>query len=151
VERTVARLLTIFLERWSGSKMAVDEKGDWPSQLFLGGGPDEWPELYRQISPISHVGPDTPPTLQIVGEHDVYVGGSSAIADLHEKLRAAGVPAIKLQIPRTDHAFDMFFPEVSPAAQTAMYEVDRFLALMAAPVDWKTASELAHHSAFQYA
>lgn len=28
-------------------------------------------------------------------------------------------------------AFDLFLPEVSPAAQTAMYDVDRFLALLA--------------------
>ena len=34
----------------------------------------------------------------------------------------------------------MFLPEVSPAAQSAMYDVDRFLALMASPVDWKAAS-----------
>jgi hypothetical protein len=32
---------------------------------------------------------------------------------------------------------ELFFPRVSPPAQGAMYDVDRFLALMAAPVDWK--------------
>jgi acetyl esterase/lipase len=151
LERTVARLLTHFLESWSGAKIPVDANGDWDPQLFLGGQPDEWLELYRLISPISHIGPDTPPTLQIVGEHDVYVGGSPAIAELHEKLRSVGVPSIKLQIPRTDHAFDLFFPEVSPSAQTAMYDVDRFLGLMAAPVEWKTVSETARQPDLQYA
>jgi acetyl esterase/lipase len=140
LERTVKRLLISLLESWSESDLHLDDTGDWDAQVLLGGRPDEWPELYRQISPIVHVGPDTPPTLQIVGEHDVYVGGSPAVAELHEKLRAAGVPSVKIQIPRTDHAFDLFFPKVSPSAQTAIYHVDRFLALMASPVDWKTAS-----------
>jgi acetyl esterase/lipase len=138
LERTVAGLLTNFLESWSGSEIAVDGTGDWDSQLFLGGRPDEWPELYRQISPIVHVGPDTPPTLQFVGEYDVYVSGSGSVPALHHKLQEAGVPSMYVEFPRTDHAFDLFFPEVSPSAQTAMYDVDRFLALMASPVDWQT-------------
>jgi hypothetical protein len=45
-----------------------------------------------------------------------------------------------VEFPRTDHAFDMFLPGFSPAAQAAMYDVDRFLALLASPVDWKAAS-----------
>jgi acetyl esterase/lipase len=137
LEQTAARLLTNLLESWSGSEIAVDDRGDWDSHLFLGGGPDEWPELYRQISPIVHVGPDTPPTLQLAGEHDVYVSGSGAVPALHHKLQEAGVPSLYVELPRTDHAFDLFFPAVSPAAQTAMYDVDRFLALMASPVDWQ--------------
>jgi acetyl esterase/lipase len=140
VERAVAGLLTDVLERWSGAEIAVDETGDWDPALFVGGRPDEWPELYRQLSPITHAGPSAPPTLQFMGEHDVYVGGSPAVAELHEKLRAAGVPSVVVRIPRTDHAFDLFVPAVSPSAQTAMYHVDRFLGLMAAPVDWRTAS-----------
>ena len=72
LEQTLTGLLTNILERWSRSEIAVDDTGAWDAQLFLGGRPDEWPELYRQISPIVHVGTDTPPTLQFVGEHDVY-------------------------------------------------------------------------------
>jgi acetyl esterase/lipase len=136
VEQLVARLLTGLLERWSESHIAVDETGDWEPGVFLGGDAERSIELYRQVTPITHVGPHSVPTLQIVGEHDVYVGGSAAVAELHDRLRACGVPSVVLRLPRTDHAFDMFLPEVSPAAQTAMYHVDRFLALMAAPVDW---------------
>ena len=80
-----------------------------------------------------------PPTLQIVGEHDLY-GQSRPVAALHAALQAAGVPSIELRLPRTDHAFDLALPEVSPAAQTAMCDVVRFLALMTAPVEWKTSS-----------
>ena len=34
----------------------------------------------------------------------------------------------------------MFFPEVSPSAEMAMYHVDRFLALLASPIEWMAAS-----------
>jgi acetyl esterase/lipase len=136
LQRAVTGLLTSLFERFIGAEIAVDETGNWDPKLFFGGTPDAWPELYRQISPIVQVGPVTPPTLQIVGEHDIY-GGARSAAALHAKLQAAGVPAIELRIPRTDHAFDLVLPAVSPAAQTAMYDVDRFLALMASPVDWK--------------
>jgi len=139
LQRAVARLLTSLFGRMIGSEIAVDETGNWDGKLFFGGSPDAWPELYRQVSPIIHVGPDTPPTLQIVGEHDMY-GGARSAAALHAKLQAAGVPAIELRIPRTDHAFDLVLPAVSPAAQTAMYDVDRFLALMASSVDWRAVS-----------
>lgn len=139
LERAVSRLLTNFLASWSGADIAVEESGDWDPKLFLGG-EGEWAELYRQVSPITHVAADMPPTLQIVGEHDVYVGWSPAVDELHEKLRTAGVPAVLVQLPRTDHAFDMFLPEISPAAQTAMYDVDRFLALIASPIERKSAS-----------
>jgi acetyl esterase/lipase len=139
LQRALTGLLTSVFERLIGAEIAVDETGNWDPKLFLGGPPDAWPELYRQVSPIVHVGPESPPTLQIVGEHDMY-GGARSVAALHAKLLAAGVPAIELRIPRTDHAFDLVLPEVSPAAQTAIYDVDRFLALMASPVDWKAAS-----------
>jgi acetyl esterase/lipase len=77
---------------------------------------------------------------QFVGEHDVYVSEIGSAPALHRKLQEAGVPSVYVEFPRTDHAFDIFLPKVSPAAQAAMYDVDRFLALMASPVDWKTAS-----------
>jgi acetyl esterase/lipase len=135
VEQTVARMLTILLERWSSSEIAVDDAGGWDARLFLGGTPDQWPDLYEQISPIVHVSSDTPPTLQFVGEHDVYVSDSGSVSALHRKLQAAGVPSVYVEFPRTDHAFDLLLPEISPAAQAAMYGVDRFLALMASPID----------------
>lgn len=140
LEQTVARLLTNLLERWSSSEIAVDDAGGWDAHLFLGGKPDQWPDLYQQISPIVHVTAATPPTLQFVGEHDVYVSDSGSVPALHRKLQEAGVPSVYVEFPRTDHAFDLFLPEISPAAQAAMYDVDRFLALMASPIKWQRAS-----------
>jgi acetyl esterase/lipase len=140
LEQTVARLLTNLLERWSTSEIAVDDAGGWDAHLFLGGRPDQWPHLYRQISPIVHVSADTPPTLQFVGEYDVYVSDSGSVSALHRKLRNARVPSVYVEFPRTDHAFDLLLPEISPAAQAAMYDVDRFLALMASDIDWSGAA-----------
>jgi acetyl esterase/lipase len=136
-EKTVAGLLTGFMGSFTGSKLAVDDTGDWDPQVLLGGRPNDWPELYRQVSPITHVGPSTPPTIQFVGEHDVYVSIQGGELTLHHALREARVPSVYVEFPRTDHAFDMFLPTISPAAQAAMYDVDRFLGLMASPHDWK--------------
>ncbi len=142
VEQTVARMLTSLLESWTSSEIAVDDAGGWDAHLFLGGGPDQWPDLYQQISPIVHVSVDmdTPPTLQFVGEHDVYVSDSGSVSALHRKLQAVGLPSVYVEFPRIDHGFDLFLPGISPAAQAAMYDVDRFLALMASPIDWNGAA-----------
>lgn len=127
-ERWAERRLTRVLARWAGSEIAVDEQGGWDARLLLGGEPEQWPELYRQISPIVHVGPGAPPTLQFVGGHDLYVGESGAGPTLHRRLVEVGVRSVYVEYPRTDHAFDLFWPRFAPAAQAAMYEVDRFLA-----------------------
>ena len=133
LERTVAGLLTRVLEWWTDSDIAVTDTGGWNAKVFVGGTEDEWPERYRLISPIVHVGSDSPATLQLVGEHDVYVSAIGSGPALHRRLQEAGVPSVYVAFPRTDHAFDMFLPTISPAAQAAMYDVDRFLALMASP------------------
>ena len=33
-------------------------------------------------------------------------------------------------LPQTDHAFDLILPKISPSAHNALYDVERFLALM---------------------
>ena len=52
---------------------------------------------------------------------------------LHRALVAAGVPAACVLLPETSHGFDLILPRVSPAAQAALYDLERFLALMAQP------------------
>ncbi len=49
---------------------------------------------------------------------------------LYTKLVESGVPAINVVFPWTDHAFDLLLPQINPAAQSALYDVDRFLALL---------------------
>jgi len=99
---------------------------------LLGGLPDEVPELYDLASPITHVGPHCPPTLLLQGEHDSIVPAHATRA-LHRKLVEAGVPVVYHEFPQTEHAFDLvILPRYSPAAQAALYDVDRFLAVVAA-------------------
>jgi len=49
---------------------------------------------------------------------------------LYDRLTEEKVPAILHILPQTDHAFDLLFPTIAPAAHTAFYDVERFLAVM---------------------
>jgi acetyl esterase/lipase len=99
---------------------------------LLGGSPDEVPEVYALASPITHVGPHCPPTLLFHGQYDCFVPPAPTPV-LRQKLAEVGVPAINVEFPRTEHAFDLFFLECSPAGQAALYDLERFLALLASP------------------
>ncbi len=97
---------------------------------LLGCHPDEVPERYKLFSPITHAGPNSPPTLLLQGEHDSLVPASACRA-LHQKLVQADVPVIYVEYPQTEHAFDVtILSRYSPAAQAALYELERFLALV---------------------
>jgi acetyl esterase/lipase len=97
--------------------------------ILVGGHPSEVPEAYDLASPITHVHPDCPPTLLIQGQHDL-ITSITATRQLHQGLVKASVPTVSLEFPYTDHAFDLMLPWVSPSYQSALYAVDRFLALM---------------------
>jgi acetyl esterase/lipase len=97
--------------------------------ILLGGHPEEVPEVYQLTSPLTHVHPDCPPTLLIQGDKDILVDVDTTYV-FHNKLVASGVPAVNVVFPWTDHAFDLILPQVNPAAQSALYDVDRFLALL---------------------
>ena len=77
-----------------------------PLRLYLGRDPKDDPGTYRDASPIAHASDRSAPTLIIHGEADmlVPVGQSRAMAD---RLRAAGVPAEVLVVPRAGHAFGL--------------------------------------------
>jgi acetyl esterase/lipase len=97
--------------------------------MLLGGHPQDVPDMYQLASPPTHVDPDCPPTLLFHGSHDVLVPADATSA-LHTNLVDAGVPAINVIFPWTDHGFDLIFPQINPAAQSALFDVDRFLALL---------------------
>jgi len=97
---------------------------------LFGGQPDEIPYRYRLFSPIIHAGPGSPPTLLLQGEHDSLVPASACRA-LHRKLVLAGVCAVHVEYPHTEHAFDVaILSRYSPAGQAALYELERFLAVV---------------------
>jgi acetyl esterase/lipase len=98
--------------------------------ILLGGNPQDIPEAYQLANPANHVGPDSPPTLLMQGDKDLLVPVETTRA-LYAKLVESGVPAIKIIFPWTEHMFDLILPQISPPAQSALYDVDRFLALLA--------------------
>ncbi len=56
------------------------------------------------------------------------VGATTALTS---SLRLAGVPVVSVVLPHTEHGFDLMLPAYSPPAQAALYDVERFLVLMA--------------------
>ena len=97
---------------------------------LMGGHPDECPEAYTLFSPITHVHSSCPPTLLIHGEHDVMAPVKTTYS-LNTKLKENKVQTVMHILPQSDHAFDLQLPKISPSAHNAIYDVERFLALMA--------------------
>jgi acetyl esterase/lipase len=78
---------------------------------FLGGNPHESSEMrerYVLASPVSHVAPDTPPTLLIHGGQDQLVRRENMNL-LADKLKQKAVPHRTLFIPYAQHGFDYNF------------------------------------------
>ena len=113
-----------------GMDKAFENVGTIPP--LVGGHPDECPERYELLSPITHVKSSCPPTLLIHGNHDILAPVETTRL-LYYSLIAAGVPAIMHILPQTDHGFDLVLPSISPAAHNAFYDVERFMALMIQP------------------
>ena len=97
---------------------------------LLGGHPDEIPQVYKMYSPATYVHGGCPPTLLIQGAHDIMAPLKAARL-LAELLLANGVKMVYHELPQVDHAFDLFFPKISPAAHNAIFDMERFLSLMA--------------------
>jgi len=91
---------------------------------FLGGTPDDMPDVYREASPITYVSGRLPPSLLIYGGRDHVVLPRFA-AMLDDRLRAAGATSVSLTIPWAEHAFDVI-PN-GPSGQLALYYTERFL------------------------
>ncbi len=131
---TLFRILRAMTERVMGSSVETLEVPElsieWMMGNLLGGSPDEVPEVYELASPITHAGPGSPPTLFLQGEHDCFQPAHLSRA-LHHKLVESGVPSVYVEFPQTEHGFDLLVPRYAPAAQAAVYDVERFLALMA--------------------
>jgi acetyl esterase/lipase len=100
--------------------------------ILLGGYPEDVPDMYRLACPTTHVHPGSPPTLSLRGDRDC-LNPKEGNRELYAKLVESGVPAIDVVLPWTEHGFDLlipYFSPLSPPAQSALYDVDRFLALL---------------------
>jgi acetyl esterase/lipase len=94
---------------------------------LLGGIPSDVLERYGNGSPITHVSSSCPPTLLLQGMHD-FTGVAPQAVQLHESLLRAGATSFLFLLPDTEHGFDLYKPKWSPAAQSATYVTERFLA-----------------------
>jgi acetyl esterase/lipase len=94
-------------------------------RAFFGGTPDEFPDRYRQASPINAVGPNRPASLLIYGNKDHIIRPAYG-ESLTAALRAENNTVAMVTIPWADHAFDAVFYGVSN--QLALYYTERFLA-----------------------
>ena len=103
---------------------------------LLGGHPDEYPDRYTLFSPISHVHAHCPRTLLIHGAHDI-MAPITATRRLYQRLQEENVPVVLHVLPQTDHAFDMAFPRIAPATHNAIYDIERFMAFIAASTPTK--------------
>ncbi|PSN14883.1 esterase [filamentous cyanobacterium CCT1] len=94
-------------------------------RAFLGGTPDQHPSLYRRASPINYVQPGLPPTLLVYAGRDHVVQARYG-HQLYHQLQATSNQAVWLEIPWSEHAFDILFNGVGN--QLALYYTERFLA-----------------------
>ncbi len=95
---------------------------------LVGGGPDDAAERFDLASAGTHVRPGLPPTLIIQGECDTLIPVEPARA-LARQLKASGVPTDYVELPQTDHGFELALPQVSPPAQVSIQAILRFLAV----------------------
>lgn len=93
-------------------------------EAFMGGAPDTLLTQYRQASPIYAARSSFPPTLLIYGQRDHIVKAVFG-QRLFERLQQLHSPAVFLEIPWAEHAFDAVFNGVSN--QLALYYTERFI------------------------
>ena len=114
-----------------GTILTSKERFNYSGRLdiLLGGHLVDIAEVYQLASPVTHVHSACPPTLLIQGDHDLLVPIDTT-RTLYTKLVESGVPTVNVIFPWTEHIFDLLLPQASPPAQSALYDVDRFLALV---------------------
>jgi acetyl esterase/lipase len=95
---------------WGYNNPANPDVIDGPGTLrrFLGGTPETAAEAFQIASPITHVQPNTPPTLLFHGSRDQLVGQRHAEL-LSDQLTQANVPHHTVFIPYGQHGFDYNF------------------------------------------
>jgi acetyl esterase/lipase len=94
-------------------------------ETYLGGTPDQIPEVYRAASPIAYVSARVPPTLLLYGGRDHIVEARFG-RSLNDRLRAAGATSYLLELQWSEHAFDAVPSGLG--GQVSLYYVERFLA-----------------------
>jgi len=94
------------------------------TEQYTGGTPATYPERYDATSPTRHVRPGLPPTLLIHGSGDQFVPPQQS-RQLHRELDQAGVPNQFVELPYTDHDYDLSWN--GPATQITQHLIAEFL------------------------
>jgi acetyl esterase/lipase len=92
---------------------------------YIGGPPEEFQERYALVSPLSHIGKNSPPTIVILGSSDRLVNTDQGQMAA-QTLAAAGIAQDLVIIPAADHGFDVNWGGF--ATQIARYRIEQFLA-----------------------
>ena len=76
------------------------------ASCYTGCSPEDNPELYESLAPISSITPDAPPTCMFVGAADSLVP-PEATYELRDALEAAGITSQMIVVPYGNHMFDI--------------------------------------------
>jgi acetyl esterase/lipase len=107
---------------WSDLTVPTVRDPYW-NEVFFGKKYEDAPDLYKEASPITHIGRQSPPTLLLQGTIDAIVPMSQSVA-VAEKLGANGVPYIYVPVKGEFHAFDYF----RGVHERSFYFIEKFLA-----------------------
>ncbi|MFM7425622.1 MAG: alpha/beta hydrolase fold domain-containing protein [Elainella sp.] len=94
-------------------------------EALIGGSPAQYPQVYRDASPINYVRANLPPTLLIYGGRDHLVKPIFG-QRLFDRLRTVQNRTVLVSLPWAEHAFDALFRGLGN--QIALYYSERFLA-----------------------
>jgi acetyl esterase/lipase len=76
------------------------------SALYIGGTLAQYPDRYTATSPMTYIGPLSPPTILLLGADDRIVP-SEQLGILDAAMRRAGATSEIYLLPATDHGFDV--------------------------------------------
>ncbi|MFC5530296.1 alpha/beta hydrolase [Cohnella yongneupensis] len=119
---------------------------------LCGGMPDVAPRMFDLSDVKTHVAPGAPPALIFQGEVD-FITPKAATIQLIELLKEASVPVVYVELPQTDHVWDVFTgmaekvfhkkwiprflnSQYAPPTQATIYDIERFLGYMASSADF---------------
>lgn len=136
-----------FTGKTDDEKSILDKLGDWLFSLadansakgigdshkkvmmsLIGGFPEDnkYRHIYKISSPAYLLSPEVPPTMLIQGSHDSMAPIEPTRA-MYNKLKSLGVHAAFLELPNTDHAFDVIMPEGSVITEKVINSILIFL------------------------
>lgn len=95
-----------FLDRDAG--FGFDDWMRFLQEYVLKAFVDERPDLFELASPIDQINPDAPPFLVVHGSKDSLAPTSSAREFVRQLREVSANPVLYLELPGTQHAFDVF-------------------------------------------